>query len=433
MGSIYATQCVEEPPVTDGRRHTATPGAMLTVAALLVCGLLAATPQAALAACGSFGNAPRYSAPVCNYWKCTSDGWIAWPYTSGTLCSYGGQSGTCDGGVVIQGQLEPEQLGQCVTTTSLTVNSGFTIAGVWYAIPGAGSATSYTSQSQTGTSVSRTKGVGETVSVEVANQANFLGLIAGAYNISYSQAWSQSSTTKVDKLTTYNSATTIPGTGTNFIDHNYDQILLLLGPKIVFTGYTANGTMSKVTWAEDDSLAIPYAIQVGWLNGAWGPMPQNMAADLLTYGNINPADYPQILAADPYANDPLGQAAPDPLHFECVEQLQYSPGNPDVLGFSISNTYSSQLTSAVSHSYTRKIAIAGTWLQQKLGGSDQWTWTNSSSSSNTSTSSVAMSVNLHQPTVSYQGPTILNVYVDKIYKTLMYSFVPPTVPNQYCW
>lgn len=406
------------------------------VVTLLLCGalgLLGLAPQVARAACGSFGNAPRTSAPVCNYWKCTSDGWVAWPYSSGALCSFGGQNGTCDGGATIPGQNEPDQLGLCVTKASLVVNGGYTIAGVWYAMPGAGSTTTYASQSQTGTTVSRTQGTGETVSVQVDNVAGFMGLMAGAYSFSYSQAWSQSSSTKIDKLITYNAATTIPGTSSDYIDHNYDQILLLLGPRIVFTGYTANGTMSKVTWAEDDSLAIPYAIQVGWLNGAWGPMPQNMAADLLTWGNITQADYLQILAADPYAHDPDGDLPPDPLHYECIEQIQYSPGNPDVLGFSISNTYSSQLTATVSHTYTKKLAITGTWLYQKLGGSDQWTWSNSSSSSNTSTSSVSMSVNLHQPTLGYSGPTVLNVYVDKIYKTLLYSFVPPASPNQYCW
>jgi hypothetical protein len=52
--------------------------------------------------------------------------------------------------------------------------------------------------------------------------------------------------------------------------------------------------------------------------------------------------------------------------------------------------------------------------------------------SNTATSTSTARVNLHQPSASYTGTTILFVYVDKIYKTLMYSFLPPLTSNAYC-
>lgn len=410
-------------------RHTPF-NALAAAAAATIVGI-AAIPASAAAGCGSFGNPPG-PAPVCNYWKCTADGWIPWPYAAGTLCTAGGQNGVCDGGVIIKGQLEPEQYGQCQVVSTLRVDGKFAIAAVWYAVPGPGSSTTYSNQSQTGTSVSTTSGTGNTFQVGVSGSTNFLGLAGGGYDISYTQAWSQSSTSKMDSLVTYTVDNTMPGPGLDSLDHNYDQIVLLLGPEVVFTGYSLNGALTRLTWAIDSSRAIIYPVQVGWLNGAWGTMPANIAADLYAYGGITAADFPQILGADPYAYDPSGAAQPAPDYFECVEQLYYIPGLPNIEGYRVSNTYASANTNAVSHSYTVRLALSGTWLSQKINASDSWTWSHSSATTNTSTSSVSEQVTLRQPSAGYAGPTVVYVYVDKVYKTLMYSFLPPLTPTAYC-
>lgn len=390
-------------------------------------------PASASAACGSFGNPPG-TAPVCNYWKCTPDGWIAWPYAAGTLCTVGGQSGVCDGGVIIQGQIEPEQSGRCMLISTLRVSGNYSIAGVWYAVPGSGSATTYSNQSQTGTTRIDSTGSGDTFAVGVSNEAKFLGLIGGAYDVSYSRTWSQAATDSVDTLVTWKTDNTIPGPGGESFDHNYDQIVLELGPEFVFTGYTVDGTLTKLEWALDSSRSTLYPIELGFLNGAWSTWdttPANIRNQLSAHG-ITAADIPQLLAVDPYAYDPSGSSQPDPVRFECVSQMYYIPGNPNTQTNLISNTYTSAHTDAAAHNYSVKLALAGTWLHQKLNASNTWSWSDSSSTTNTSTSSVSMQVSLHQPSQGYLGPTIVYAYVDKIYKTLMYSFLAPTVPNSYC-
>ena len=42
------------------------------------------------------GPAPR--APICNYPKCTADGWVFWPLPPRTSCPLGNGHGLCDGG-----------------------------------------------------------------------------------------------------------------------------------------------------------------------------------------------------------------------------------------------------------------------------------------------------------------------------------------------
>jgi len=161
-------------------------------------------------------------------------------------------------------------------------------------------------------------------------------------------------------------------------------------------------------------------------------MPQNIADTLLAYGGITSADFPQILGANPFHADPSGRSAPDPDHYECVEQLSYVPGQPNIESFGISNAYTSSATNTTSHQYSVRLAIAGTWLYQSLKGSDTWTWSHSSSATNTSTSQSTEQVSLHQPTAGYTGSTLVFVYVDKVYKTILFSFVPPSVPTARC-
>ena len=98
----------------------------------------------------------------------------------------------------------------------------------------------------------------------------------------------------------------------------------------------------------------------------------------------------------------------------------------------MANTYSSSNTTTVSNDYSVKLTLTGTILFGKFNASDTWTWRNSSSTANSVTQGASQKVTLRQPTSAYVGPTVVYVYVDMIYKTLLYSFEPPVVPNASC-
>ena len=61
-----------------------------------------------------------------------------------------------------------------------------------------------------------------------------------------------------------------------------------------------------------------------------------------------------------------------------------------------------------------------------------WTWENSSSATNTATNKAAQALTLHKPSATYAGPTLVYVYIDKIYKTEMFSYLPPLVSTAKC-
>lgn len=60
------------------------------------------------------GCGPVPPASPCNTMRCTAAGWIEWPQPANTPCVLPTGAGECDGGVVVQGQLEPDEIGRCL-------------------------------------------------------------------------------------------------------------------------------------------------------------------------------------------------------------------------------------------------------------------------------------------------------------------------------
>jgi hypothetical protein len=320
-----------------------------------------------------------------------------------------------------------------VVTTRLS--GDYLIAGVWYAAPGPGSSTTYAAGCETGTSISTTNGQNNTFTIGASSTSSFFGYGSATYGVSYSNTWSQATTDKRDQIVAYSTDNTIPGGGFDFVDHSYDQVVLLLGPEILFAGYYTDwrGTsVHRLEWSIDASRGIVYPVEIGWLSGE-RPMPPDVANTLALFG-ITPNVYPALLDSNPFSGDLGGFSVPSPDRYECVQQVYYIPGLPNMLGFQIANTYSSATTRTTSHSYTVRLDVAGTFLDGafKMTAGDAWTWSNSSATTNATTNKSSVKLNLRQPNLAYRGPTILNVYIDKVYKTLMYSFVLPAAGTAKC-
>jgi hypothetical protein len=316
------------------------------------------------------------------------------------------------------------------TYQTTTADAKYSIAAVWYSVPGPGSTTTYTAQSMSGTTTSKSNDCSYGFTIGVQNDVGFKPYVDASLSVSFGHTWSQSSTTAIDSKVTYQTDNTIDGKGADDVDHSRDEIVLLIKPKVVFTSAWLHGTLVDVKWALDGSGALLYPLQVGWLLDP-ATMPQNVSRDLGAWG-VFPTDYTEMLKADPYAYDPAGIAQPASQRFECVEQLYYLPGLPNHITYSMSNSYSSTVTTGTSHTYKVKLGLEGTILSQKFSADNSWTWENSSSTANTSSTATTARLYLNQPSASYTGSTVLYVYVDKVYKTFLYSFHPPSAPTALC-
>ena len=128
------------------------------------------------------------------------------------------------------------------------------------------------------------------------------------------------------------------------INHNFDQIILLLGPEVDVT--IAD---TQLQWGLNLSHAIPQVVLVGWLNGPI-TMPSDVAATLSQYG-ITAQDYPQILSADPFASDSTGQGKPAAARFAYLTVLPYEPVSGQYT-WKTGNNYTASTTDTANVSYS---------------------------------------------------------------------------------
>jgi hypothetical protein len=103
------------------------------------------------------------------------------------------------------------------------------------------------------------------------------------------------------------------------------------------------------------------------------------------------------------------------------------PGDPpSITQYSLEHTIfnSSQTLDEVSYhvGFTVSGAIGFTdELKLKLEVSDTFTWGASTSSKQSATTNQSSHLHLAQPTYGYTGPTLVRVYLDKVWKTFVFS------------
>jgi hypothetical protein len=237
--------------------------------------------------------------------------------------------------------------------------------------------------------------------------------------LSFGTQWSGSDVSQTDATESINGSTRIPGSPSDaLIDHNYDQIVILLDPIINVQLFP-----DRVRWAPDFSRTTPLVLRVGWLNGSQ-TMPSGVAETLNEHGILSD-EFPQILLADPFANDPSGKQRLDPGRFVLKTALPYVPTG-DTYTFGVDNNYSQTEKNSSSLSYSVGASVSGEIIGNKLKVSNTYTWTNASSQSNSSSSANSSTVSVAMPSANYAGPSDIYVYVDTVYKTFVLSFLNPS-------
>jgi hypothetical protein len=263
------------------------------------------------------------------------------------------------------------------------------------------------------TSVSTTDSWQEDQSIKFSSDGAFVG-------VGFEQTFgsSESRTDSFDTTLKYTADSKIWGPDVGeIINHDYDEIFLLLGPEIAGKVYP-----DQLKLAIDTSRAEPQIVRVGWLKGTL-PMPLNVHAKLLSYG-ITEADYAQMLLLDPFANDPIGGSRPDPSRFAQVAYFPYEATGGQFT-YQTNNNYTTTTTTSQKDTQSVKVTSYIGPMFFRLSISDQFTWTYETKNTRSSARSDTETLALTLPSPGYTGPTVLYVYVDKMYQTFLLSFVGP--------
>ena len=312
-----------------------------------------------------------------------------------------------------------------------TIVPNYLVLTVIYAPPGTNgghstSSVSYQAGSTTGTTTSSSQSFKTGVSASVEASGGVLGN-GGGIGVSFdcSQSTTDSQSVEIKKSVT--STLTQSGPSQDGINHDEDEIWLLLKP-------TVNLALSSsaTEWMLASTRSPVQYVHVGWLNGHQA-MPPGVASALQSAG-ITPEVYPEILARDPLAN---GSAALQSSRFVSIDTtFAYEPpltaSDPvPTSTFNISNSTITTQGVATEDTFKVQLSVSGSGdflslVTLKLKDTASWEWTNKSSKIASAGTSQSAQLTIGGPAYGYTGPTVVQVYFDTVYKTFAFDLVPQT-------
>ncbi|HEX8793273.1 MAG TPA: carboxypeptidase-like regulatory domain-containing protein [Polyangiaceae bacterium] len=316
-----------------------------------------------------------------------------------------------------------------------TVRPKFLVTSIVYAPPGSankggGSNVDYGTSSTTGVTTSSgssfksSYGVKSSLSLSAGT-----GFNTSSLDVSVSASTSSSSendnTLDVKKTTGFDLK--VPGPQADGVDHDSDEIWVLLSPLVAVTAVG-----QSVQWEVGmDSRTVPQYATVAWLKNP-STMPANVAQAFAAAG-CTAADFATMLARDPYASL-AATATPDPTRYTLVDTFTYEAnGDGPSQVYTLKNDTTVTTKTTNTDSYTLGVTITGSdsflsFIKASLSLSSEWTWTDTSSSSNSQDNSQSASASVASPSPAYTtGATDIQVYWDGIYGTFL--FVPYTASN----
>jgi hypothetical protein len=311
-----------------------------------------------------------------------------------------------------------------IPISSYTAYPKYYVGSVVYVPPGPGSSIQYGTGTVTGTTLSMTDSFSGTSTAGASEGTpKGSGTINANVTFSLEDGFGGSTMNSTDVEITNNSTEKYQAPMSNALNHDYDQIILFFGVRVIETV----NYYGAITWAVDFSAlkntndaASGYPVAVGCLR-ANSTIPAAQCADTLAFlasNSITAADYPNIIGADPFAN-PSGSQVPASSRFKKLDAFSFF-GDPTTVTYTYMVNNSTTVMNSVTTSYSYKEGFSGSLYGLSFGSSI--TFTDSSTTSNKTTSSDTSMLSLTMPTTTYTGPSTLNVYEDTIYKTFMFSF-----------
>jgi len=331
----------------------------------------------------------------------------------------------------------------------------FVITGVTYAPPGctssaqfkcnAQSQVQYLTQSTMGTKISISSSVKASLSVTATGGLSIKGL--GTFTESIQNSYSVTNTdTKTNSITKAANSVITQGSNGDGVDHDQDQVWLLLNPAVGTA--VAYGIVDwSLGFTGDTPISFP--LSIAYLKDP-AAMPANVQA---VVAGFTTDDYKTILAADPFAQltDPIADSDIDTARFTKSYTLSYQPGQTGaacnngvcvcpITQNSITNGFATDQSAETIGTKTTNYSV-GIKAEVSDGGSPAPTGTlgftddasiafiNSSTTTNSTSLSNTAAVTLACPSPTYQGGTLMDIYWDTLYGSFAFV-VRDTAPGE---
>jgi hypothetical protein len=327
------------------------------------------------------------------------------------------------------------------------VTPNYIVLTVVYAPPGTNNGNSrsnvqYAAGSTTGTKTTASQTFKFANTLSFNGEGGFLGNDTGG-GTSFSFSRSTTDTQSLDIQKTTNSKIDVPGPGHDGIDHNEDEIWILLKPDVDL----ALSSSPPAQWmlSNDNLNKHVQWLEVGQLNGNPNySIAPGLAAELLSAG-ITPAEYSNIVKHDPLAcqnwvqcgSSPNISPSTDPNRFNLIScQIAYEPPGSSagsaspVQTWQQTNSSTSTTSQKVVDEYSVGLSMTQTgdyldFVKAELKDAATWTWTNSTENATTTGTTESAAFSIGGPAFGYKGPTALCVYFDALYKSFAFDLVPP--------
>jgi hypothetical protein len=397
---------------------------------------------------------------------------------NGQVLIAGGVAGACGRGGCQWNMVAPGELYNSPGIMGF-INPKYVIVGVTYAPPGPSSNVTYSNSTFVGNTTTTTGSFtnDNNLTISVSKDIGAWSIIGGAAvklsassSTDYTQGSNTSSTVTISKQTAVSDKTN--GTGNVFspVNHDYDTIWLWLNPLMVYTVFP--NSPNSLQWNgygydnNDVNGVDIFGVQVGWLNGDFGPNPsiqtvlargwvtKNEPGMIWPAGEgpgLTSADIANILKADPLTSS--SYTLPSPLPSTSADgrftQIPYPPNPVNYVQAGLGNgggttamynaVYTNTSVVGSGASYTFKQAFGteqnfsgGTWLVKftlDLKESDTLTWTHAWQNTLTTTTTLTDALSVTGPgcpqtsppcVPAYAGPGEFIVYQDNLYGTFMF-------------
>jgi hypothetical protein len=348
-----------------------------------------------------------------------------------STCSIDGRVGIreCIGGYWTPCIVAPEQ----EEPVEGTIEPDYLVLAVVYAPPGsaggAPSSVAYGTGSNTGVTTSASSSFKQGYSVTVGAEGGILA--SGSVSSSFGYGRSSSSSESLDIKKSETTTIKVNGPAFDGIDHDRDLIYLWLNPLLKVRSTSTEG---RWTFSDGQRAEIQH-VHVGWLKDP-SSMPVGVVRALRRNG-VTEEHFPDILQRNPFAAS-NAQVIDEERYQSLHSTFPYEPpfsesDTPPTYSFSLSTAISTSSGSSVSDSYKVGVSIKGGAgfepifkASLKLDGS--WEWTSTSGSSESTGSSETSSVTITGPSFGYEGPTLMEVFYDTIYRTFLFRPLDETPP-----
>ncbi len=312
----------------------------------------------------------------------------------------------------------------------------FVITNVIYAPPGKSSVMQYSATTSVGSALTSTKSFQSSTDVTAtASVGTMMSPGMGSASLSYDHTFGDSDASEVDQTTTWSQGNKKPGE-TNGIDHDWDEIWFVVHPQlnVSFTPGFA-GAPDATSWqfaqGDGETTAVTGFAYAGELNGDIPLSAQNQ--QLFSAFNITPDMYPSLLQADAFFQGIAPTPGMNTDRFDYINEFPYQPP-PAPLGpgqmastqpYTVTQSTSDSDTMTSSYSNSVGVSISGGvndgLFKASLTVSNKWTWTHSSSTKESTGTGSMDALTVGQPDFGYNGPGLLHVYEDRVFKTYAFT------------